>query len=113
MAFHYRWFSHDEELTDEFGVRHSRALLDKKKEPAQPTKYARGEIASMIVALAAFCYGFWTGIAPFILFGAAFLIYEVRRIMPAVFGPVGVPITNVMRGFSIVTLFGAVLLLFL
>ena len=38
MAFHYRWFSHDEELTDEFGVRHSRALLDKKEEPAQPTK---------------------------------------------------------------------------
>ena len=62
MAFHYRWFSHDEELTDEFGVRHSRALLDKKKEPAQPTKYARGEIASMIVALAALGYGIWTGI---------------------------------------------------
>ena len=113
MAFHYRWFSHDEELTDEFGVRHSRAPLDKNKEPAQPTKYARGEIASMIVALAAFCYGIWMGITSFILFGAAFLIFEMRRIMPMLFGPIGVPIANVMRGFSIVTLFGAVLLLFL
>ena len=113
MAFHYRWFSHDEELTDEFGVRHSRALRDKKEEPAQPTKYARGEIASMIVALAALGYGIWTGITSFILFGAAFLIFEMRRIMPMLFGPIGVPIANVMRGFSIVTLFGAVLLLFL
>ena len=111
MAFHYRWFSHDEELTDELGVKHSRALLDQKEE--QPPKYARGEIASMVVALAAFCYGVYAGIAPFILFGAAFLIFEVRRIMPVLFGPVGVPLANAMRGFSIVTLFGAVLLLFL
>lgn len=112
MAFHYRWFSRDEELTDELGVKHSRALLDRKEVQVQPTKYARGEIASMIVALAAFCYGVWTGIASFILFGAAFLIFEVRRIMPTLFGPIGVPIANAMRGFSLVTLFGAVLLLF-
>ena len=113
MAFHYRWFSHDEELTDEFGVRQSRAMLDEPPEEDAPPHYARGEIASMMVALAAFCYGVFAGIAPFILFGAAFLIYEVRRVVPVVFGPVGVPIANAMRGFSIVTLFGAILLLFL
>lgn len=111
MAFHYRWFSQDEELTDEFGVRQSRATLD--EEPEDLPHYARGEIASMIVALAAFCYGVYAGIAPFILFGAAFLIYEVRRVVPEVFGPIGVPIANAMRGFSIVTLFGAILMLFL
>ena len=111
MAFHYRWFSRDEELTDDLGVRHSRALLDKKPEK-MPT-YARGEVASMIIALAAFCYGVYAGIASFILIGAAFLVFEVRRIVPMVFGPVGVPIANAMKGFSLVTLFGAILLLFL
>ena len=117
MAFHYRWFSRDEELTDEYGVRQSRAVLDETTDEAeaqgQVRPYARGEIASMIVALAAFGYGVFAGIAPFILFGAAFLIYEARRIVPVVFGPVGVPIANAMRGFSLVTLFGAILLLFL
>ena len=110
MAFHYRWFSRDEELTDDLGVRHSRALLDKK--PERLPTYTRGEIASMFVALAAFCYGVYAGIAPFILFGAAFLVFEVRRIVPTVFGPIGVPIANAMKGFSIVALFGAVFLLF-
>ena len=88
-------------------------MLDEPPEEDALPHYARGEIASMMVALAAFCYGVFAGIAPFILFGAAFLIYEVRRVVPVVFGPVGVPIANAMRGFSIVTLFGAVLLLFL
>lgn len=113
MAFYYRWFSHDEELTDEFGVRQSRAMLEESRGEETLPHYARGEIASMIVALAAFCYGAYAGIVAFILFGAAFLVFEVRRVVPIVFGSVGVPIANAMRGFSIVTLFGAIVLLFL
>ena len=116
MSFHYRWFSRDEELTDEFGVRQSRAVLDETPEEDEAHEatrpYARGEIASMIVAAAALVYGIFAGIASFVLFGLAFLIYEARRIVPAVFGPAAAPIANAMRGFSLVTLFGAILLLF-
>ena len=46
------------------------------------------------------------------MFGAAFLLYEMHRLLPLALGPAGVPLARGVRAFSLVTLFGAVLLLF-
>ena len=51
-------------------------------------------------------------VVPFVMFGAAFLLYEMHRLLPLALGPAGVPLARGVRAFSLVTLFGAVLLLF-
>lgn len=110
MSFHYRWFSHDEELTDALGNRRSRAALER---PARPrTAYTRGEVLSMVLSVLVLFYGLAVFVVPFVMFGVAFLLYEMHRLLPLALGPAGVPLARGVRAFSLVTLFGAVLLLF-
>ena len=101
MSFHYRWFSQDEELTDALGNRQSRAALDRPVRPRNA--YTRGEVLSMVLAVF---------VVPFVMFGTAFLLYGLHRLLPLALGPAGVPLARGVRAFSLVTLFGAVLLLF-
>ena len=110
MSFHYRWFSHDEELTDALGNHRSRAALDRQA-PARPG-YTRGEVVSMVLAVLVLGYGIAAFVVPFVMFGAAFLLYELHRLLPLLLGPVGIPLAGGVRAFSLVTLFGAVVLLF-
>ena len=110
MSFHYRWFSHDEELTDALGNRRSRAALDRQAPPR--TGYTRGEVLSLVFAVLVLGYGIAAFVVPFVMFGIAFLLYELHRLLPLLLGPAGVPLARGMRAFSLVTLFGAVLLLF-
>ena len=110
MSFHYRWFSQDEELTDALGNRQSRAALDR---PARPRNaYTRGEVLSMVLSVLVLFYGLAVFVVPFVMFGAAFLLYEMHRLLPLALGPAGVPLARGVRAFSLVTLFGAMLLLF-
>ena len=109
MSYHYRWFSHDEELTDELGRRRSRAVLDAPRAVRQG--YTHGEVISMVLAAIVLVYGLCTFVVPFVMFGASFLLYETHRLLPLVLGSVGVPLAGGVRAFSLVTLFGAVALL--
>lgn len=103
MSFHYRWFSQDEELTDALGNRQSRAALDR---PARPRNaYTRGEVLSMVLSVLVLFYGLAVFVVPFVMFGTAFLLYELHRLLP-------LALARGVRAFSLVTLFGAVLLLF-
>ena len=110
MSFHYRWFSHDEELMDALGNRRSRAVLDREVPPR--SGYTRGEVVSMVFAVLVLGYGIAVFVVPFVMFGAAFLLYEMHHLLPLALGPAGVPLARGVRAFSLVTLFGAMLLLF-
>ena len=74
-------------------------------DPALDAEIAEFAETAALLGLAVF-------VVPFVMFGAAFLLYELHRLLPLVLGPAGVPLARGMRAFSLVTLFGAVLLLF-
>lgn len=114
----YRWFD-DGEHVDEFGMPLSRGEIDRMEreeehaaEPDAEHLYTRGEKVSIVLAAALLLAGLWTADGRLFLISAAFLLYEVRKIVEAFGGKEGHNLANVLKGFSIVLFFGAFFLTF-
>lgn len=117
-GMHYRWFD-EEDPVDAFGMPLSRGEIDcmereqeRAEAPDAEHLYTRGEKVSIVLAAVLLLTGLWTADERLFLISAAFLLYEVRKLVEVFGGKQGHNLANVLKGFSIVLFFGAFFLAF-
>ena len=113
---HYRWFDEDE---DEDERRRMGRFSREKPEDDAPTPSdvkkrlsGRMEVFGSIMAAGVFLYGFAVRDIPILYLSAAFLLYVASPYVRRLGEPTGPFLSNLLRGFSIVLFFGALLMTF-
>ncbi len=113
MGFHYRWFDRDQEKIDEMGIPLTRAELDAREHDKEPERiFSRGEQTGIVLSSVIFAYSWTEGDLSLVFFCLAFLIFEIRKIVQRFSRTRGKSIANVMQGFSITLIIGALALIF-
>ena len=108
MGFHYRFFDRDQEKVDEMGIPLTRADIDARERAKEPERiFSRGEQTGIVLTSLIFAYGWTEGDLSLIFFCLSFLMFELRKIVVRFSRTYGQSIANVMQGFSIALVRGA------
>lgn len=108
MGFHYRFFDRDQEKVDEMGIPLTRADIDAREHAKQEERiFSRGEQTGIVLTSLIFAYGWTEGDLSLIFFCLSFLMFELRKIVARFSRTYGQSIANVMQGFSIALVLGA------